>query len=145
MTVLSILDKQPIFGYMQPEGIGPFVRRIRDDRGESQTALAERAGLTRSHMAQIESGKIAFPNADIRRRLAKALGVSHVQLLVAAGELADAEIEAAGVVGVIERDDDPAARAIADAVLGLAPLSDKERLTFELIVESVQSSRRGRR
>jgi transcriptional regulator with XRE-family HTH domain len=47
-------------------------------------------------LAQIERGKIALPNGDLRRRLASALGVRHVDILVAAGELTADEIPREG-------------------------------------------------
>src|SRR4029434_2675014 len=51
-------------------------------------------------LSQIESGKIGLPSADVRRRLAIAMGVTHVDLLLAAGELSDADIQVAGIEGV---------------------------------------------
>jgi transcriptional regulator with XRE-family HTH domain len=72
-----------------------FILRQRERLGMSQTELATALGLTRSHLSQIEKGKIALPNADIRRRLALALGVSHQAILVAAGELSEEEAGAA--------------------------------------------------
>ncbi len=86
------------------DGMGEYIKRRRAEMGVNQTALAAESGLTKSHLSSIEAGKIAFPNADIRRRLAKALGVSHLKLLVAAGEITEEEIGTAGAVGVIERD-----------------------------------------
>lgn len=74
-------------------GIGAFISRRRDELGLTQTALAERVGLKRSHLSLIESGKIALPSADVRRRIAAELGVRHVDLLVIAGELAPDEID----------------------------------------------------
>jgi transcriptional regulator with XRE-family HTH domain len=48
-------------------------------------------------LAQIERGKIALPSGELRRRLAAALGVRHVDILVAAGELTGDEIPQEGV------------------------------------------------
>lgn len=68
--------------------------------------LANAAGLKAPYVSDVERGKIALPNADIRRRLAKALGVSHLDLLVAAGEITPQELGT--VAGIVERDpDDP--------------------------------------
>lgn len=83
-------------------GIGLAVKAWRDDQRVSQTELADSIGIARAHLAQIESGKIALPNADIRRRLAVALGVSHLDLLVAAGEITQAELGT--VAGLVEQD-----------------------------------------
>lgn len=86
------------------EGIGAFVKATRTERGMSQTALAEMVGVTRGYLSTLESDKIGLPSADTRRRLAKALGVTHLDLLVAAGEITREEIRAAGAEGVVERD-----------------------------------------
>ena len=84
--------------------LGDFVRQRRIDLGyPTQTGFAEAAGIHSAHLNQIERGKIALPNADLRRRLAKGLGISHIELLVAAGELESKEVEAAGVQGVVDR------------------------------------------
>jgi transcriptional regulator with XRE-family HTH domain len=69
------------------EGFGAYVLARRRALGLTQGELADRIGLNRAHLSQIESGKIGLPAADIRRRLAAALGVRHVDLLIAAGEL----------------------------------------------------------
>lgn len=73
-------------------GLGAFVKERRAYLQMSQTALAQAAGLAKSYLSQIEAGKIAFPNADVRRRLAQALLVTHMDLLVAAGEITVAEL-----------------------------------------------------
>lgn len=70
----------------------------------TQGELAERAGINRAHLSQIESGKIALPNADLRRKLATALGVSHLELLVVAGEIEPEEVQQAGAEGVLKED-----------------------------------------
>lgn len=110
LAVLSRADKQEMLGAM--DTLGRYLRALREQRGISQTALAAHVGLSRSHMGQIESGKIGLPSADIRRRLAKALGVSHVDLLIAAGELTEDEV--GPLVGVVEPNpDDPREQLIA--------------------------------
>lgn len=95
MHLLSTPDKAFIVGCMSDAGgLGPFIKIRRGELGMSQAALADAIGLGRSHMAQIENGKIAFPSADVRRRIAGALKVRHVDLLVAAGELNKEEVDA---------------------------------------------------
>ena len=59
--------------------IGTNVMRLRASKGMSQTALAERANLSRLGLAKIERGQ-TLPRAASLRRLAKALGVSTVEL-----------------------------------------------------------------
>ncbi|HEU0115341.1 MAG TPA: helix-turn-helix transcriptional regulator [Thermomicrobiales bacterium] len=73
-------------------GLGAFIRQRRAALGLTQERVADQAGIGRSHLSQIESGKIGLPNATIRRRLAKTLRVRHVDLLVAAGEIAEDEV-----------------------------------------------------
>jgi transcriptional regulator with XRE-family HTH domain len=58
----------------------------------TQESVAEQASIGRSHLSQIESGKIGLPNATIRRRLAKTLRVRHIDLLIAAGEVSEDEV-----------------------------------------------------
>ena len=50
--------------------LAAFLKQTREERGMLASQLADAAGLTRSHVSEIERGKIALPNADIRRRLA---------------------------------------------------------------------------
>lgn len=95
---------EPLILEVMESGIGAFVRQRRAELGLSQTALAGRSGISKGHLSTIEAGKIALPAADIRRRLSKALGVSHLDLLVASGEITPEEIRDAGAVGVIERE-----------------------------------------
>lgn len=59
--------------------IGENVRRIRAARSLSQKALAERARLSRLALAKIERGE-TMPRASSLRELARALGVSTVDL-----------------------------------------------------------------
>lgn len=72
--------------------MGTYVRDQRKRLGMTQEDLGQAVGISKGYVSQIESGKISFPNADLRRRLAVALGVRHIDLIVAAGELTDAEV-----------------------------------------------------
>jgi len=78
-------------GGMERTGMGAYVRSHRQARGWTQEDLAARAGVTQPTLSDIERGKNILSSPDIRRRLATALGVSHLDLLVAAGELTPAE------------------------------------------------------
>lgn len=73
--------------------LGRYIRARRRDLGLTQDAVAEVAGVDRAHISQIETGKINLPDAELRRGIATALRVRHVDLLVAAGELRADEIE----------------------------------------------------
>jgi transcriptional regulator with XRE-family HTH domain len=72
--------------------LGNYIVAAREQRGWNQTEFAARANIKRAHLAQIERGKIALPSGELRRRLAAALDVRHVDILVAAGELTGDEI-----------------------------------------------------
>ncbi|MBV9356705.1 MAG: helix-turn-helix domain-containing protein, partial [Chloroflexi bacterium] len=66
---------------------GALLRRYRAAAGLSQEALAERAGLSRRGIADLERGARAFPYGETVRRLADALGLDPVEraALLAAG------------------------------------------------------------
>jgi transcriptional regulator with XRE-family HTH domain len=72
--------------------LAELILGLRLAHGLTQEELAQRAGLKQPTIADIERGRSKLPGADIRRRLADALGIRHVDLLVAAGELTTAEI-----------------------------------------------------
>ena len=89
-------------------GLGAFVREKREALSIPQGVLADRVGITQGALSGIERGISKFPAADTRRRLARALGVSHLDMLIAAGELDRRELANESVMGVVERDpDDP--------------------------------------
>lgn len=90
ITTLSRGDYALLLGIMA-DGFGPAIKKRRDALGLTQTELADRAGVERAHLSQVERGRITLPNADFRRRIAGALGMSHAALLVAAGELTEEE------------------------------------------------------
>lgn len=88
---------------MESQGIGAYIRERRMNAGWTQAELAEKTGLDRARIAQIEGGRVALPGVDHRRRLALALGVSNVDLLIAAHELDADELKAAGLVADVKR------------------------------------------
>lgn len=105
---------------MKDPGIGPFIRDKRSELGWTQAALADMTGISRARISQIEGGRVTLPGADHRRRLAKALGVSHLDLLIAAGEITQEELQSIGAAGVVEREPDP----MTDQLVTLARLID---------------------
>src|SRR5215472_9729288 len=58
---------------------GVLLRRYRAAAGLSQEALAERAGLSRRGIADLERGARTFPYGETIRRLADALGLDPVE------------------------------------------------------------------
>jgi len=84
--------------------LGDFVREKREALGLTQTELSARAKIQRTTVNRIETGTTQLPSADIRRRLATALGVSHLDILVEAQEITRDEIEPLGVRGTVEPD-----------------------------------------
>jgi transcriptional regulator with XRE-family HTH domain len=71
-----------------------WLQRQREAIGLTQTELAARAGMTRALINAYERGRIGLPGVDYRRQLAEALNVRHVDMLVAAGEIAADELTA---------------------------------------------------
>ena len=60
--------------------LGLNVRRLRDERGWSQEDYADRAGIHRTYVSDIERGK-RNPTITIVEKLAKPLGVSASALI----------------------------------------------------------------
>jgi len=80
--------------------LGHYIKERREVLGLTQTELAERADVPRTTVNRVETGTTKLPSPDIRRRLARALSVPHLDLLIAAGELSGDDIRSAGVVAV---------------------------------------------
>lgn len=81
--------------------LAEFTKTKREAMGLNQTELARRSGLPRTTINRIESGTTKLPGPEIRRQLAAGLGVTHLDLLIAAGELRAEEVREAGVEGVV--------------------------------------------
>jgi transcriptional regulator with XRE-family HTH domain len=62
-------------------------------RGWGVTDAAARIGMSKSHLSQLERGKIGLPSAALRRQIAEAYGVRHIDILIAAGELTSDEVD----------------------------------------------------
>lgn len=69
------------------DALGAWIRGVRTGQGISQRALADRAGVSRSYLCDIERGRGARPSVAILARLAGALGASRLDLLRAAGAI----------------------------------------------------------
>jgi transcriptional regulator with XRE-family HTH domain len=57
------------------------VKKLREDQGLTQAALAKRAGVTEAYVSMIESGVRKNPSLPTLKRLARALGVPVGELL----------------------------------------------------------------
>lgn len=66
--------------------LGRNVRELREERGWSQTALADEAGMTQSAVARFEAGG-TVPTLPVLERLAKALG-AHLDVRLVRGHSA---------------------------------------------------------
>lgn len=71
--------------------LASYITERREALGLNQTELAKRSGVPRTTVNRIETGTTKLPEANVRRLIAKGLGVSHLDLLVAAGELSEEE------------------------------------------------------
>ena len=65
--------------------LGDWIRVSRMQQSMSQRELADRSGLSRSYLCDIERGRGAQPSVQTLDKLAAALGVSRMDLLRAAG------------------------------------------------------------
>lgn len=81
--------------------LGDWVKTRRETLGMTQRDVADSVGTSPAYMSQIEGGRVGLPNADLRRRLAEALGVPHIEIFIAAGELTRDELTASGQQGVL--------------------------------------------
>ena len=61
--------------------VGPVIAALRKERGLSQEDLAEKTGLSRGAIAQIELGYIRSPKGDTLQKIADAFGVTVGYLL----------------------------------------------------------------
>lgn len=78
---------------MTHEGLGPYVRARRLQLKMTQLDLAAAIGASdRTYITQIERGRIKLPEPKFRQRLAAALGVREIDLLVAAGAVSGREV-----------------------------------------------------
>ena len=63
---------------MPPKRVGPMLKRMRKKRGFTQDALAQKVGVHRVYIAQIEA-QTKTPSLGMLERLAKALGVTTIE------------------------------------------------------------------
>src|SRR3989454_11941136 len=97
--------------------LGRAVRTARERLDLTQAELAQRVGVSRAAIAEIEAGRIRQPRAAVFARLSAALGIPAAVLLASTG-LAGAE---AGMLAEVETDE-----LVAMAV-GMGHLADRDR------------------
>ncbi len=61
---------------MAAKKVGEVIRELRESKGLSQQALAERASIAMSYITVIESGQQGAPPRAILQRIARALNVA---------------------------------------------------------------------
>ena len=72
---------------LPPNRLGERLKELRMGLGLSQRGLADLAGLTKSHVASIEQGKVDLPPRYKLYALAETLETTTADLLMAAGYL----------------------------------------------------------
>ena len=60
--------------------LGSRIREARKERGLTQEALGEKAGIQKSAVAKYENNRIETPNAEVIRAFAQALGTTEAYL-----------------------------------------------------------------
>src|SRR5207249_11126091 len=122
--------------------LGRTVRTAREQLDLTQAELAERVGVSRAAIAEIEAGRIRQPRAAVFARLSAALGIPAAVLLASAG-LAGAEV---GMVSEVEAD------VLVAMAVGMVHLADHDRrwlrdrvggLAWVLVVGRVGARGRG--
>ena len=58
-----------------------MIKALRERKGLSQKALADRIGVSDAYITMLETGKRANPSLKILKKLAKALGVPVTEVL----------------------------------------------------------------
>ena len=115
--------------------LGEWMAARRRLLGLTQDQLADRAGVNSNTVKAIEQGKVKWPTRETRLRLADALAVSHLQLLVGAGEVEPHE------AGIAPASADPQADRLQALARELGPTELDTLLVF---VEGLVNRNRGR-
>lgn len=113
----------------EPSSLRDYLARYMAKTGVSQAEIARASGLSESDISGIMKGRINLPGPNKRRDLAKALGVSHLDILIAAGEILPEEIRPLGVTGVT--DEDPKKAALIDMIRRLSVIDGSAYLVLE--------------
>ena len=70
-------------GSAEAASIGKRIREVRRSRGMTQVQLAEAAGISASHMGDIETGRSSF-SVEVLQKICRALHVSADSILLTA-------------------------------------------------------------
>lgn len=73
--------------------LGDFVRRRRVSLGLTQREIEDRFGIPQAYFSKIERGKIAKPSDDVRRRLARALAVTELEIIAVIEGIGQEDVE----------------------------------------------------
>lgn len=66
---------------MSPQRIGRVLKRLREEKGLSQAALAKKSGVAQGYISEMEAGEKKNPGIETLKNLARALGVPVTELL----------------------------------------------------------------
>jgi transcriptional regulator with XRE-family HTH domain len=114
-----------------PARLARYIIERREQLGLTQAQIADRAGLARAEMNAIEKGRIKLPGAYKRRALASALGVRHIDLFIAAGEIEPDEVPTTNRPAI---DEAPAGSVRAELCATIMGLTEAEALVLAPIV-----------
>jgi transcriptional regulator with XRE-family HTH domain len=122
------------------------VRARREGLHLTQQQVAERVGVSRSEISEIEAGRVKHPRAGVFDRLGKVLGLPAAVLFAAVGYAAG---EAAGV-GPIELEESDELLVLASLLAQMSEperrwMRDRLRELQQLVLLRTDRSARGRR
>jgi transcriptional regulator with XRE-family HTH domain len=66
---------------MSPRRLKTVIKKLREDQGLTQAALAKKIDVTEAYISMIESGARKNPSLPTLKKLARALGVPVTELL----------------------------------------------------------------
>lgn len=64
---------------------GEYLRKVRQEKNFSINGLAKKSGISNAQISRIESGARGVPKPETIEKLANALNVSYVEMMVVAG------------------------------------------------------------
>lgn len=66
---------------------GQFIKSKREEHGLTLSEVAEKSGISHSHLSRVESGDRNPPKAPVLKKLARSLGITYPEIMIAAGYL----------------------------------------------------------